>query len=337
MTALKEYDRLEASGLWRARPEDQRKEVIVSIGEATLTISDMRDQPLTHWSLAALDRVNPGELPAIYSPVGEASETLEIAEDETNMIAAIEKLRLAVDRSRSHPGRLRFVGVLTVLVVALSLAVFWLPGALRNHTASVVPDIRRDDIGRELLTRIERVAGRACNTTDGTAVLSTLARRTGVQDLIVLRAGVADSQHLPGGIVLLNKALIEDHEDPSVVAGYILAERTRAERSDPLAEVLSSGGPTASFRLLTTGRLTRETLDAYAEQILVKSREKIPDDALLRAFAESSIASTPYAYAVDVTGETVLSLIEADPMSGRSPQPVLPDRDWVMLQNICGG
>ena len=54
MTALSEYQRLEASGLWRASPEDQRSDVIVSIGDATLVITDLRENPLAHWSLARI-------------------------------------------------------------------------------------------------------------------------------------------------------------------------------------------------------------------------------------------------------------------------------------------
>ena len=56
MTAIKKYARLEASALWRASPDEQRREVVISIGDATLTISDLRDRILTHWSLAAIER-----------------------------------------------------------------------------------------------------------------------------------------------------------------------------------------------------------------------------------------------------------------------------------------
>ena len=56
MTALTRYQRIEATGLWRARPEDQRREVVVSLGEATLVITDLNDRALTHWSLAAVLR-----------------------------------------------------------------------------------------------------------------------------------------------------------------------------------------------------------------------------------------------------------------------------------------
>lgn len=337
MTALSEYVRLEASGLWRATPQDQRREVIVSIGEATLAISTIQGTALTHWSLAAVNRANPGQRPAIYCPDGDPGETLELDADQDEMIVAIERLRTAVERTRAHPGRLRLYSVLATLAALVALMVFWMPGALLTHTASVVPDIKRQSIGAALLGRIERVSGRACSTPETRSVLAMLARHTGARQLVVLPSGVQDTQHLPGGIILLNKALIEDYEDPAIVAGYILAERARAADNDPLASLLRSGGPSASFRLLTTGKLTQSTLDQYAEQVLVAERPDLVDETALALFAQAEIPSTPYAYARDITGETVLPYIEADPMTGQSPKPVLADRDWVLLQNICGG
>jgi hypothetical protein len=337
MTALKQYQRLEASGLWRAKPDDQRREVIVSIGDATLTMTDMKEQPLAHWSLAALQRANPGQVPAIYYPFGDPDETLEIAGDETSMIEAIEKLRRAMERARPRPGRLRHLGLAVMLVTVLALAVFWLPGALLRHTVDVVPYIKRQDIGEAVLNRIQRVAGRSCASADTTPVLAGLAHRMGVRKLVVLRDGVPDIRHLPGGIILLNKALVEDYEDPAVLAGYILTERVRAEQSDPLADLLRDAGLLASFRLLTTSQLTTETLDRYAEHVLVETRAPLPVETLLRSFEAEGVPSTPYAYAVDPTGETVLELIEADPMTGKTPDPVLRDRDWVLLQSVCGG
>ncbi|MFT7594425.1 MAG: hypothetical protein ACI8R4_001746 [Paracoccaceae bacterium] len=337
MTALKQYERLEATGLWRATPDDQRREVIVSIGEATLTIADGNDKALTHWSLAAVERINPGERPAIFYPDGDPGETLELADSEDAMIDAIERLRDAIDRARPRPGRLRLYSVLATMSAVLAVLVFWLPGALLRHTVSVVPEIKRQEIGQALRGRIERVSGAACTTPETTSILGDLAHRTGVRQLVVLPAGVADSLHLPGGIVLLNKALIEDHTDPAVVAGFILTERARAEVHDPLAQLLSFSGPVTSFRLLTTGELTQENLDHYAEQVIAAPRPALTDEQTLGLFAQTAIPSSPYAYARDITGETVLGLIEADPMAGRTLEPVLPDRDWVQLQNICGG
>lgn len=337
MTAFKEYERLEASGLWRETPDEQRREVIVSVGEATLTITDLNDTALTHWSLAAVVRVNPGTRPAIYSPDGDPGETLELDETETAMIDAIKRLRQAIDKTRPHPGRLRLVSVVATVVAVLAVLFLWVPGAMLRHTVGVVPDIKRASIGQALLGRIERVAGRTCMSADTAPVLTRLATRTGVNQVAVLRDGLQDSLHLPGGIVLLNKSLIEDHEDPAIAAGYILMEQARASQIDPLAELLDSGGPTASFRLLTTGEVNVETLDHFVEQVLVTPRADISDELALEIFANASVPSTPYAYAKDITGETVLGLIEADPLNGVTVTPVLPDRDWVLLQNICGG
>ncbi len=336
MTALKEYQRLEATGLWRATPADQRREVIVAIGDATLTISDMNDRALAHWSLAALDRVNPGIRPAIYNPDGDPGETLELAETEARMIDAIEQLRRAVERARPRRGRLRQIGVLVALALVVGVLVFWLPGALLRHTVSVVPDTRRQDIGRALLARVERVAGPACSDIDAAAPLAALAQRTGARKLVVLRHAPRDSLHLPGGIVLLNRALIEDQEDPAVVAGHVLAEHARAVQLDPLARLLTDAGPLASFRLLTTGELGDETLDRHAERLLTRPDLALADETLLSAFAAAQVPSAPYARARDGSGETTLALIEGDPLAGQMPAPVLPDRDWVLLQTICG-
>ena len=59
MTALDKYQRIEALGLWRADNVSQRKDVLISIGETTLLISDMQEQPLAHWSLAAIEEQIP--------------------------------------------------------------------------------------------------------------------------------------------------------------------------------------------------------------------------------------------------------------------------------------
>ncbi|WP_227267522.1 hypothetical protein [Roseobacter weihaiensis] len=337
MTALKKYARLEASALWRASPDDQRREVIVSIGDATLIVSDMRDQAITHWSLAAVQRANPGTRPAIFHPEGDPGETLELAPEEAQMIDAIEKLRRAVERARPRPGRLRWLGMLASVLVVAALVIFWLPGALLTHTVSVVPVVKRAEIGAALLLRIERITGPSCADVAGVRALQQLRARLGSGPIHIVPGTISTSLHLPGGVILLDKALVEDFEEPDVAAGFVLAEQTLATSADPLRDLLETMGPAASFHLLTTGRLKGETLDRYAEVLLTQERLPPAVGPLLTAFAEREVRSTPYAYARDVTGETVLTLIEADPMAGRPPVPLLSDADWLRLQSICGG
>lgn len=340
MTALDEYQRLEASGLWRATPDAQRTEVIVSIGDATLIITDLREQPLAHWSIPAVERANPGRRPAIYHPDGDPGETLELSENEKEMVTAIEKLRTAVERRRPHPGRLRLLTFLVSMAAVVAVMVFWLPGAMRAHAVSVVPDVKRAEIGHSLLDIMQRITGPACRDANGTAALTQLANRlpasNGPGRIIVVRGGVTGATHLPGGTILINRALVEDHEEPDVVAGYIVAERLRSERYDPLDKLLEHQGFWASFQLLTTGEVEPDILQAYAQHLLTGDKPALPDTVLLSGFKAWSVRSTPYAFAVDISGETTLGLIEADPFAQGTPDPVLSDANWVRLQGICG-
>lgn len=340
MTALQKYQRIEASGLWRPDPQTQRREVIVSIGDATLIITDMQERPLTHWSLAAVERANPGELPALYHPDGDPDETLELADNEAEMIGAIEKLRQAVGRGRSKPGRLRLVILSSIMLLVLGLSVFWLPGAMLRHTVRVVPEAKRLELGDRLLGHAQRLTGQVCRAPNTRPVLGTLATRVALDNaradrIVVMRAGLSETVMLPGHILLLSRRLIEEYEDPAVAAGYILAELIRSNDADPLEQLLRHSGFLDTLRLLTTGTLPAESLATYAETVLSETRTPVSDERMLWAFGAARIPAAPYAYAKDVTGEDTLPLIEADPMRGQTAPPILNDADWVRLQEIC--
>lgn len=339
MTALTQYDRLEATGLWRSSPEAQRVEVIVSVGDATLTISDRADRALSHWSLAAVHRLNAGKRPALFSPSDDPdeAEALEIADDE--MIDAIEKVRKAILRRRPQRGRVRFVITALIAFGLGTAAVTWLPGALTRQTLAVLPDVTRAETGTALLERIRRVSGPPCDTRLGKAALAQLRVRVlgqGRERAVVLSSGVETSAHLPGGIILLNRALVEDYEEPDVAAGYMLAERIRADASDPMLGLLQHAGLIATVKLLTTGQISGAALDAYAERLLTRPADPIAPDTLIARFETARLRSSPYAYALDQTGETTLPLIEADPIPVSQAEPLIPDSAWVSLQGICG-
>lgn len=340
MTALKEFQRLEAAGVWRATPADQRKDVIVSLGDASLTILDLRENVLAHWSIAAVARANSGQRPAVYHPDGDPGETLEFSDDGVEMIDAIEMVRSAIDKSRAKPGSLRFYITGAIAATVLAGLVFWLPDALLRHTVKVVPAVQRAEIGHALLAQITRISGQVCMTREAREPLRRLSSRVlgpGQRGaLVVLPAGVATTAHLPGGRILLNRALVEDPEEPDVTAGYILTERLRALTQDPLEEMLMHTGLWSSLRLLTTGAMRDADLESYSEYLLSKDPVPLSDDIVLAAFETAEIRTIPYAYAIDITGESTIGLIEADPMIGASPRPVLSDADWLRLQGICG-
>lgn len=337
MTALKKYLKLESNGLWRDAPEAQRREVVVSFGEASLVLSDPRSESaLSHWSLPAVERMNPGEMPALFAPGADADETLEI--DDPVMIAALDTVRSALASAVPHPGRLRTSVLIGSTALVLALGLFWMPGKLVEHTALVVPTATRAEIGRMALEDLRRVTGAPCAGVLGQRALEDLAQRLfdpPVPQLLVLRDGQAPALHLPGQIVLLNRALLDDHDGPEVLAGFALAEVARSAVEDPLVPLLRHAGLTATFRLLTTGVLSESAVAGYAEVILRQTPAVLDATLLLPRFEAAGVPATPYAYALDPSGESVLPLIEADPFRTGAPRPVMADGDWVSLQAIC--
>ncbi len=337
MTALTEYDRLEATGLWRPSADARRQEVVVSIGDATLQLFDPNGTARAHWSLPAMERRNPGQMPALFGPADDAGEEVEI--DDETMIEAIERVGDALSVSRPKEGWFRGRMTLALGIAVLVGFAIWLPGAMVRYASKTVPEITRSDIGLQLLAQIERIAGLPCRDAGGPSVLANLATRLDLPpttQVLVFRAGLRDTAHLPGGPLLLASWILEDFESPQVPAGFILAEAERRSQQDPLADLLETSGIGATFRLLTTGALPESALERYAATLLTRDRAPVPDRRLLASFETAEVASSPYAYAVDVTGEQTVRLIEGDPFNGVPPRPVLSDDAWVALQGICG-
>ena len=339
MTALSKYQRLEASALWRDSISGQRRDVIVSLGDASLVITDKNERPLTHWSLAAVQRANPGAMPAVFHPDGDPDETLELGESETEMVEAIEKLRQVIERRRPKPGRLRIISFLTILTFFAALMVFWMPGAVRDYTLRVLPDVTEQEIGNGLLQELERFTGRACTSSLSTRALDQLSNRLFDRpvSIAILREGVESVRALPGNVIVVSHTLVEDYDTPDVLAGYLLQLNLDNEPRDILQQMLETAGFMPTFRLLTTGQLPQATLADFAKGLL-NNPAAVPEDTLLiTAFYEQGVAITPYALARDITGHDTAHLLSAEITRPSSARPVLNDTLWVGLQGICGG
>ncbi len=337
MTALDTYARLETSGLWRAEPAAQRVAVGVSFGDATLVIFDNAGRPLSHWSLPAVVRINPGEVPAIYAPDTDATETVEI-EDEL-MIAAIDKVQAAVERQTPRQGRLRQVVIAGTLACLGGLAVFWLPGALTRQALSLVPEAKRSEIGARLLGHVQRDTGATCRGTVGTLALGELGRRLFGEEshvqIVVVPGDLPQALDLPGGIIVLDRAMIEQAVEPGVVAGHVLAAIAERSSPDALAPVIEGAGFVATLRLLTTGDVPPDVLEAHAAALVAAQPVLPPVATAVAIFGRAGVAVTPWAEAVDPDGVVSAPLRTADPLAGRVGVPVLSDDDWISLQAIC--
>lgn len=338
MTALSEYARLETTGLWRETPDSQRREVVVSLGDATLVISTMTDSALSHWSLPAVHRLNPGKRPALYAPDAEAGELLEISEPQ--MIEAIERVRSAIERTRPHPGRLRLWLAAFLTVITIFISVVWLPDALIRQTATLLPAAKRNEMGQLVLAGMADLAGRPCAERSGVAAMRDLSQAlfgASAPRVVVLPSTAQSTAALPGNIIVVNRSLVEDYEDPEVLAGFLLTEALRRDTADPLIRLLDEAGLLATFRLLTSGEINPAYLRTHAATLLTTPLAPVDTAALLTRFEQAGISTEPFAYALDMSGESVLHLIEADPMRGRLRAPLMSDQDWIALQGICGG
>jgi len=100
--------------------------------------------------------------------------------------------------------------------------------------------------------------------------------------------------------------------------------------------LLQETGLVSAFRLLTTGKIAPSRLDTYAEALLIEENPPVPENLILEAFDSASVRASPFAYALDISGETTIGLIEADPIAADESKPILTDGDWVALQGICG-
>jgi hypothetical protein len=339
MTALKKYQRLECSGLWRETPLDQRREVLVRFGEATLILSDPRSgEAMSHWSLPAVERINRGEDPPVFAPGRESTESLEL--DDPDMIAALEAVHAAVKAAVARPGRLRGLILAGTTLALVAGGAFWLPGALVAHTASVLPLAQRADLGQRALDDLSRLTGAPCDNQLGLQALATLSERVfGPVDtpiLYILPEGVDRPLHLPGDVIILPRKLAEQANGPEAIAGAALVERLRAKARDPIIPMLEHAGLRATFQLLTTAALPVTALRGYGEAALTAAPVTLGTASLIAAFETAQIPATPYALATDPDGTLLPGLAAGDPYKGLAPSPLIPDESWVALQGICG-
>lgn len=343
MTALDRYARLEGNGLWRAGGETQRRNVVVTLGKASLTLGDSRSGAvLAHWSLPAVVRLNPGVLPALYAPDADAGTDGEILElDEELLIEALETIRGALNPP-ARARRLRRVAVGVLLAVVLLAGWLWFPPMLANHAAGIVPQAGRAQIGRAALDDLPAgwPLARLCANPAGRQALATLrARLLGGGYRVSVVAGVPgfESAHLPGRMILLGKDLLLRIDSPEALAGHLLAEAVTLEAEDPLRDALRFAGTRATMTLLRTGHLPETALEGYISGRLALPPARPDAQTLGTRLAGLGVSPAPFALSL---GEEDAELAEglADlPRPGDIEPAVrlLSDGQWLTLQAIC--
>lgn len=343
MTALHQYSRLEAAGLWRSAPGAQKREVIVGLRKATIVLLDPKSEmPLTQWSLPAIVRIGAQDDLVIFASHEDGDETLEL--DDATMIAALDKVRSALDRRRKKPGRLRAVLLTFGGLGTLGGVALWVPFGLYDFTAQRVPYAVRRDIAAAAMRDITSISGSACTGASGLIAAADLAQRVSMvqgevqnggklPQIAVLREGLTSPATLPDGTILLPYSLIEQLDDPDSLAGIILAQRLAAQSADPLLPALRFAGIRAAFHLLSRGSLPDGALQGYGLAVAAMAGQQIDPAALHSAFVAAQIASLPYA---TFSGNTQLAALPEAAPNGSTP-PVLDDAAFLGLQYMCDG
>lgn len=336
MTVLPNYDRLEASGTWRESSDASPRDVIVTFGKTTIVLSDPKtSKVLAHWSLPAIHYRNPAKKPAVFSPLPEGDETLEV--DDETMIKAITQVHQVIASRKSQPGRVRGVALAGLVAVVVVAGLIFVPDVIIRHAAKVAPIPTRVELGQKILRDLTQSTGPVCAASASEDAIHALTRRIpGTSQIAVVPDALKGGLRLPGGLTVLGRDTIEGPDTPEVAAGYLIAAATQARARDPLLHFLNWAGVGTSIRLLTTGNLPTKDIKGYGASLLRNPPEPLPPKALLQAFDDAGVSSTPYAFARDPSGESVLRLIEADPFKGApAPRAVLDDSEWVALQEIC--
>lgn len=269
-TALHGYDRLEAPGLWRPGWEEPHQDVIVSLGEATLTLSDRAERPLAHWSLPAVRRV--AEAPPTYAPADAEGagdpegETLRIEDAQMNEALSAILASLAPDPAG---GRVRWGAGLAAAALAAGLALWAGPGLLRSQAATGLAPAEREALGERVVREMARAAGRPCADPFGAAALRTLAAAAlgePAPRVWVLPDGPAGgSASVPGGIVL-SAGEIAAAGAPEALAARLAAEAARA--GDPVAALMAEARVGELARMMVAPEVPHAVIRRHAAALL---------------------------------------------------------------------
>ena len=334
MTALKEYDRLECTGLWRSGPAAQRREVAVSFGEATIVLTDMQNRALAHWSLAAIVLQKRSGNKTMLRPGPDSDESLEIS--DRAMLEALTKVQKAIARSHPHPGRIRLILALATVTVVGIVAAIWGPQAVISYASTVLPEVKRVQLGDALAQRIGQLAGPYCSSPEGINTAQKLADRLNTNKtlhLLILPGQRNLPVILPGGKVILFENMVTASNDPAVTAGYILLALAAYEHKDPLQAYLEQAGPLLSLSLVASNDLSDTQINQLAKIALSQPLTPPPQAALLNLFTTSKVSSS--AFARVKSSQKAQGLITQDPFLAGSSYPVLTDGAWLGLQAIC--
>ncbi|RED14193.1 hypothetical protein [Pontivivens insulae] len=354
MTALDQYQRLEALALWRADATSSPREVIATFGNSRLTLMDMSEAPITQWSLAALrysEEADPAGRPDAVglTPDPEGAECLWF--DDVDLKAAIaavwiEEEAEAVDAAPSGNRVFRYVILAFVSIALVIGAILARPWAQDTLLAQVPEEVWRS-VSREIVTAQSEQSGLYLCQRAGRAdpALMEIQTRLGATQarmepvLFTARQDVSPIIALPDHRVLLDADAMRSAAQPEALAGLMALGLARQDREQPRNRIASAIGMGGLIGLVTRGYLSEDTVAVAAAALAQLPEWERPADAeALRLLETAALPSKPLALILAGRGlpiERLEALADGDVIGAEPFTPALNDQTWLGLRSRC--
>ena len=262
MTAIDKYTRLEALGQWRESPDEPPCEVVVSFGNATLVLSDLDENPLCHWAMAATSRLTLDGANAVYTPDTEGFETLEI--DDAEMVEAIAQVSRAAATIKRRTPWLRWV-FLALLMATFGAIFNAAPSLLRGQAVRMTGPESARKLGTDMVATLD---ADICREPRADVVRELFQSRVfpDGRTLLLIARNQPHAGVFPGGVVVVGGDVLQAMQTPNELAG--LTTTLFAQSETALTQLFEASSSRELFEYITSGRLSGERLANAAQNII---------------------------------------------------------------------
>lgn len=262
MTAIDKYTRLEALGQWRESPDHPPREVVVSFGNATLVLSDLKEKPLCHWAMAATSRISLEGSKAVYTPDTEGFETLEI--DDAQMVEAIAQVSRASVVVKQRKPWLRWV-FLAILILVISTVFYITPTMLQGQATRMTGAESARKLGTDMLATLNPDICREPRADTARALFQSRVFPNN-EALLVIARNQPQPHAFPGGVFLIGADTLQAMQSPNDLAN--LATTLTAKNNATLDQLFEESSMRELFEYITTGKMSEERLAKAAQEIV---------------------------------------------------------------------
>ena len=203
MTAITKYRRIEAKGLWGEKKGTYPKDVIVSIGKSSITISDTNEVPHNHWNFNSIIVLEQDKENTTYSPGQDRQEKL-IVQDQ-DMINALNIICEYGKTSKKPIIKTSFflTSILTFLIITFVLSI---PFILRLAALDIIEPKYETIFVKNLLEKkgfMKNICTKQKNTTDLEDMLVEKFGLKNRMEILITKATLPSPLLLPGRIVVV--------------------------------------------------------------------------------------------------------------------------------------